>query len=126
MTLQELHILSVELITGENIALVLFFIGVYGLTARRNIIKSIIGLGIMQAAIILFFVTVNASVDDLPPIGVATAVGVADPVPQALMITAVVIGVSVTAVSLTMFISLFHKYGSTNWNKVRRKRRELR
>jgi len=126
MTLQELHTLSVEVITGENVALVLFFIGVYGLTARRNIIKSIIGLGIMQAAIILFFVTVNASVDDVPPIGVAIGVQVADPVPQALMITAVVIGVSVTAVSLTMFISLFHKYGSTNWNKVKRKRRELR
>lgn len=126
MTLQELHTLSVEVITGENVALVLFFVGVYGLTARRNIIKSIIGLGIMQAAIILFFVTVNASVDDVPPIGVAIGVQVADPVPQALMITAVVIGVSVTAVSLTMFISLFHKYGSTNWNKVKRKRRELR
>jgi len=126
MTLQELHTLSVELITGENVALILFFVGVYGLTARRNIIKSIIGLGIMQAAIILFFVTVNASVDDVPPIGVATGAQVADPVPQALMITAVVIGVSVTAVSLTMFISLYHKYGSTNWNKVRRKRRELR
>lgn len=126
MTLRELQTLSVELITGENIALILFFVGVYGLTARRNIIKSIIGLGIMQAAIILFFVTVNASVDDLPPIGLATRVGVADPVPQALMITAVVIGVSVTAVSLTMFISLYHKYGSTNWNKVKRKRRELR
>jgi multicomponent Na+:H+ antiporter subunit C len=126
MTLQELHALSVDLITGENVSLILFFVGVYGLTARRNIIKSIIGLGIMQAAIILFFITVNASVDDVPPIGVVTGAQVADPVPQALMITAVVIGVSITAVSLTMFISLYHKYGSTNWNKVKRKRRELR
>ncbi len=126
MTLQELYTLSVELITGENVALILFFVGVYGLTARRNIIKSIMGLGIMQAAIILFFITVNATVDDVPPIGVAAGTQVADPVPQALMITAVVIGVSVTAVSLTMFISLYHKYGSTNWNKVKRKRRELR
>lgn len=125
MMLQTLQSLLVELVTGENIALILFFVGVYGLGARRNIIKSIIGLGIMQAAIILFFVTVNASVDDLAPIGLTRSVGVADPVPQALMITAVVIGVSVTAVSLTMFISLYHKYGSTNWNKVKRKRREL-
>lgn len=116
----------VEYITGENTALVLFFIGVYGLTARRNILKSIIGLGIMQAAIILFFVSMNASVSDVPPIHVMTTNGVADPVPQALMITAVVIGVSVTAVSLTMFITLYHKYGSTNWNKVKRKRRELK
>lgn len=126
MTLLELQALIAKTITGENIALILFFIGVYGLIARRNIIKSIIGLGIMQAAIILFFITINASINDVPPIGVTTNVGVADPVPQALMITAVIIGMSVTAVSLTMFITLYHKYGSTNWNKVKRKRRELK
>lgn len=126
MTLLELQALIAKTITGENIALVLFFIGVYGLIARRNIIKSIIGLGIMQAAIILFFITINASINDVPPIGVTTNLGVADPVPQALMITAVIIGMSVTAVSLTMFITLYHKYGSTNWNKVKRKRRELK
>lgn len=103
----------------------IFFIGVYGLTARRNILKSIISLGIMQAAIILFFVSMHANVEDVPPIGRSFSVMPADPVPQALMITAVVIGVSVTAVSLTMFITIYHKYGSTNWNKVRIKRREI-
>jgi multicomponent Na+:H+ antiporter subunit C len=50
---------------------------------------------------------------------------VADPVPQALMITAIVVGISVTALSLTMFVNLHHKYGSSNWNKVKRKRRDI-
>lgn len=112
-------------ITGENTALVLFFIGVYGLTARRNILKSIISLGIMQGAIILFFVSIHASIDNIPPIGSSFPILPADPLPQALMITAVVIGVSITAVSLTMFITVYHKYGSTNWNKVRLKRRNI-
>jgi len=42
--------------------------------------------------------------------------------PQALMITDIVIGMGVTAASLTMFIHMYHRYGSTNWLKVKRKR----
>ena len=41
---------------GEIGAIIIFFIGVYGIIARRNIMKTVISLGIMDAAIILFFV----------------------------------------------------------------------
>jgi len=109
---------------GEIIALVLFCIGFYGLLARRNIIRTIISLGIIQVAIILFFLAIDFQENMLPPIGVDNPSLVVDPLPQALMITAIVIGVSVTAVALTMFISLYHRYGSTNWMKVKKKRRE--
>ncbi len=40
------------------------------------------------------------------------------------MITAIVIGVGITAVSLTMFINLYHKYGTTNWEKAKRMREQ--
>ncbi|SHJ12855.1 multisubunit sodium/proton antiporter, MrpC subunit (TC 2.A.63.1) [Dethiosulfatibacter aminovorans DSM 17477] len=118
--------LTIEYINGENISLVLFFVGIYGLSARRNILKSIISLGIVQAAIILFFVSMDADSSSVPPIGKSFSQIPSDPVPQALMITAVVIGISVTAVSLTMFISLYRKYGTTNWSKARRKREDMK
>ncbi len=116
-----------DAVNAENISIILFFIGVYGLCARRNILKSIISLSLMQAAIILFFVSINHSTDTTVPIGseLASMPAVADPLPQALMITAVVVGVSVTALSLTMFITLYHKYGTTNWEKVHKKREEI-
>ena len=115
-------------ITGENISIILFFIGVYGVCARRNIIKTIIALSIMQASVILFFVSITDEATN-PPIGSEIFLSnnlntLADPVPQALMITAIVIGVSVTALCLTMFVTLFHKYGTTNWKKVKLKRGE--
>ncbi|GAU77930.1 sodium:proton antiporter [Fusibacter sp. 3D3] len=122
MTLEKL----LDLINGENVSLILFMIGIYALASRRNIVKTIMGLSIIQAAIILFFLTINNDVGRVPPIGNQITVPVADPIPQALMITAIVVGISVTAVSLTMFISLYHKYGSTNWNKVKNKRGGLR
>jgi len=114
-----------SILNGETVGLGLFFIGIYGLLARRNIIKTVISLGIIQSAIVLFFLTINYEVGRIPPLGDAATVATAvDPVPQALMITAIVIGVAVTAVSLTMFISLYHHYGTTNWIKVINKRRD--
>lgn len=116
-----------DAINAENISIILFFIGIYGLCARRNILKSIISLSLMQAAIILFFISIGHSADTTVPIGsqLASMPTVADPLPQALMITAVVVGVSVTALSLTMFITLYHKYGTSNWEKVHKKREEI-
>ena len=113
-----------DLINGETVALILFFIGLYGLIARRNVIKSIVSVGIMQVSCILFFLSINFSEDAVPPIKDTSAAVAADPLPQALMITAIVIGISVTAVALTMFITLYHKYGSTNWLKIAKKRME--
>ena len=116
-------------ITGENVSLILFFIGLYGTIARRNILKTIISLSIMQVAIILFFISMNENVDTAPILQhtmPSTNLVYADPIPQALMITAVVIGISVTALCLTLFISLYHKYGTTNWKKVKTRRENLK
>lgn len=105
---------------GEIGAIIIFFIGVYGVIARRNITKTVISLGIMEAAIILFFVAVGGKGSTGAPI--SNGITAADAVPQALMITAIVIGIAVTAVALTMFIYLYHKYGTTNWEKARKMR----
>ncbi len=111
----------------EICALVLFFIGLFGLIARRNIIKTIIAVGIMEIGVILFFLSINYTMGANPPIG-QTLSNPSDPVPQALMITAIVIGIAVTAVSMSMFIGLYHKYGTTNWKKAleARKREETK
>ncbi len=112
-----------NLINGESISLVLFFIGVYGLIARRNIVKSIMAIGIMQVAIIIYFISTTPG--SLAPIGDLSDLAlIADPLPQALMITDIVIGIGVTAASLTLFIHLYHQYGTTNWKKVKQKRKD--
>lgn len=112
-----------EYINGESVGIILFLIGMYGMMARRNIIKSIISLGIIQAGVILFFLAIRFEEGSGPPIGQLSE-KVADPLPQALMITTIVIGVAVTAVALTMFMTLYHRYGTTNWVKVIKKRGE--
>lgn len=115
-----------NLINYENTAIVLFCIGLYGLCARKNIIKTIISLGIMSGGIILFFLSINLTPNSIAPMIDATNVGAiyADPLPQALVITAIVVGISVTAVALIMFIAMYHKYGTTNWKKAFHMRKE--
>lgn len=117
-----------QVLNGENISILLFFIGLYGVIARKNIVKTIISIGIMDAAAVLFFISINFKSDMIPPImkgnEALEAASVADPLPQAVMITAIVIGIGVTAVSVTMFNNLYHTYGTTNWSKALNKRVE--
>ncbi len=105
---------------GEITAIIIFFIGIYGIIARRNIVKTVLSFGIMEMGVILFFLSSGANAEKAPILADTSAsASVADPIPQALMITAIVIGVGVTAVALTMFINLYHKYGTTNWQKAK-------
>ncbi len=76
----------------------------------------------MEISVILFFLSINFTTGAQPPIG-ENLTNPADPVPQALMITTIVIGIAVTAVSMSMFIGLYHKYGTTNWKKALKARR---
>ncbi len=107
----------------EICALAVFFIGLYGVIAVKNIIKTIMSVCIMEVAVILFFLSVNFSHGMVPPIG-EELINASDPFPQALMITAIVIGVAVTALTVSMFIGLYHKYGTTAWDKALKARQK--
>ncbi len=112
-----------DFLTGENVSIILFFIGIAGIFSSRRILKTIISIGIMEVAAVTFHLTMFANTEDIAPIGTAAA-NAADPLPQALMITAIVIGVAVTAISLCMFINLYHLYGNSDWKAIHKKRME--
>ena len=104
----------------ELFAVAMFFISFYGLITSANIVKSIIFLVMKETAVIMFFLTIGYQSGILPPIGVELDPAVvADPLPQALMITAVVIGLCSTAVNIVMFITLFRKFGTANWTSAK-------
>ncbi len=112
-----------QIISGETMSVMLFFIGIAGIFSSRRMLKSIVSLGIMEMAAIMFYLTMFASTENIAPIG-TTAENAADPLPQALMITAIVIGVAITAIVLVMFINLYHKYGNSDWVQAAKKRME--
>ena len=104
---------------AEIISVIVFFLGFYGLLTGKNAIKSIISITIMETSVIVFFLSLGYFEGIKPPIGSNTA-NAADPLPQALIITAIIIGVAVTATNLTMLISLYRQFKSANWDTIKR------
>ena len=103
----------------EVVAIVAFFISFYGLITSKGVIKSIVSISIMEVAVIVFFLSFGYSDGITPPIG-TEIVNAADPLPQALVITAIIIGVALTAVNLTMLISLSRESSATDWDTLKR------
>ncbi|MCL1998492.1 MAG: cation:proton antiporter subunit C [Turicibacter sp.] len=111
--------------TIEILIIAMFFIGFYGVITTTNIVKSIVFIIILETAVIMFFLSIGYHVGILPPIGGEPDIyNMADPLPQALMITAVVIGLTGTAVNIIVFITLFRKHGTANWEVAARKNKE--
>ena len=100
---------------AEIFSVVMFFIGFYGLISNKNIIKSIISIGFMEMAVVVFFLSLGYVDGIKPPIGQHIE-NAADPLPQSLVITAIIIGVTVTAVILVMLISYSRQSKTTDWD----------
>ena len=100
----------------------LFCIGLYCVLRKRNIIKIIIGLGIIEYAVNLFFILVGYRQHGRAPIlakGEAI-LNMVDPLPQALVLTSIVIGLAITALIVAIAIRIFEKYGTFDITKIRR------
>ena len=89
-------------------------------------IKAIVLMAFMQASVVLFFLTFGFRSGIAPPIGAyfTDLEYVADPLPQALMITAIVIGVAVTTINITMLMSVFRVYKTIDWDVAQQKSME--
>lgn len=104
----------------EIFIILLFSIGLWGVLASGNLIRKIIGLSLINSAVVMLFVLGGRIDGTAAPIltgetaGGAAEAGlpIVDPIPQALMLTAIVIGLSVTAVALILSIKLYEHHGS--------------
>ena len=106
----------------EVIPIIVFFLGMFGLITSKNVIKSVASLVLMEMAVIVFILGLSYRAGILPPIGRGleeNLYAVADPLPQALMITAIIIGLAVTAIDFTMIIHLVRKHKSTDWSELK-------
>ena len=111
-----------------TLCLILFMIGLYGVLTQKNLIKIIIGLGIMEYAVNMLLIMVGYRKDGIVPIlesrmsvdrFLATAV---DPLPQAMVLTAIVINLAVLAFSIAVAMRLYQKYGTYDITEIRRLR----
>ena len=102
--------------------ILLILIGMYAVLTKKNIIKIVIGLSIIGSGLNLLLIAIGYVKDATAPIfsnETLKASDMVDPVPQALVLTAIVIGFGVTAVALALVIRLYDHHKTLNINKIR-------
>ncbi len=108
---------------------VLMMIGLYAIIAKNNLVKKIIGMNIFQIAIILFYVTMATKLDATIPIirhghgHGAHAAGIRaaeymNPLPQVLMLTAIVVSVATLGVALALAVSIYRHYDTLEEDEI--------
>ncbi len=103
-------------------ALLIILIGFIGTATLKNVIKKIIALDIMNVGIVMLFVTVSSKKGSLPPVIISGKAGVtySDPIPQAVIITAIVIGFSILTLSTVLATMLADRKKKVNVDEFER------
>jgi len=101
--------------------LALFATGLVGLASMRNLIKKAYALSIMNSAIVILFVLEGAGIGTEAPLLGGRGGPYVDPVPQALMLTAIVVGVCVSALALTLAFRLYRHFGTLDIDEIKRR-----
>ena len=113
-----------------GLCLVLFMIGLYAVATKRNLIKIVIGFIIMENSVNLLLIMLGYRTNGRAPIIWRGADGAAavnefvqhsvDPLPQALVLTSIVISLGITALMVAICLRVYQRYGTFDLNEIRR------
>lgn len=112
---------AVELFTHRYTYLlfaILLAVGLYMIIASPNLVKKVIGLNLFQTAVFLLFVSTAYVAGGQVPVVPADADGpppealYASPLPHVIVLTAIVVGVALTAAALALIVRIYAEYGT--------------
>ncbi len=95
--------------------IILMVSGLYIVISRENLIKKVIGLNIFQSSVFLFFISIGKIDGGAAPIvhhGSEVPIDIiySNPLPHVLILTAIVVGVSTTALALSLIVRIYNEY----------------
>jgi len=106
--------------------MLVFGLGIYCLIAKRHIIKKIIGMVIIEYSVNLFLILVGYRINGIAPIlspgenPIVFSQVAVDPLPQALVLTSIVIGLGTLALMSAYSIKLYEKYRTFDMSEINR------
>lgn len=103
------------------LCLTLFSLGIYCVLRKRNIIKIIVGIIISEYAVNLFFIIIAYRMEGRSPIYSPDQkiLNMVDALPQALVLTSIVIGLASTALLIAIAMRIYEKYGTFDITKIK-------
>lgn len=99
----------------------LLFLGLYGMITCGNYMKKLICMNIMQVAVIFFFLCLAQKQGGTIPVLFKNLIHAKDyinPLPHALMLTAIVVSMGTTGVGLALLTRIKEKYGSIEEDEI--------
>ncbi len=96
----------------------LMMAGFYVVIAQGNLIKKLMGLGLFQASVFIFYISLGYVDGAIAPILVDGPATYANPLPQVLILTAIVVSVATTAVGLALAVRIHEAYGSVEEDDI--------
>jgi len=99
---------------------VLLMTGFYAVVAKVNLIKKLIGLSLFQSAVFLMYITMSKVSGGTAPIVLPGMVDTvfSNPLPQVLILTAIVVGISTTALGLGIVVRIKEEYGTVEEQEI--------
>jgi len=107
------------------LSVLLFIVGLYGAVTRKNILKMLVSLSIIETAANIFLIGIgyiegstfpilSQSLRQVDRLGSV----ISDPLPHSLVLTAIVIGVGTTALGIALAVRLYDRYKTLNINRM--------
>jgi multisubunit Na+/H+ antiporter MnhC subunit len=111
------------------LCLMLLMVGLFGALTQKNLIKVVVSVAIIEYAVNLFLVLAGYRAGGSAPIRSSVAqnasafsAGSVDPFPQAMVLTAIVIGLGVLALMVAIALRIYHTYGTYDLTEIRKLR----
>ncbi len=105
---------------------ILLLIGVYGVITKKNLVKIVVGLIVIDYATNLMLILIGYRSGGTAPIfssvenAAQEASKFVDPLPQALILTSIVIGLGMVLMAIVLCLRLYEKYGTLDILHIRR------
>jgi len=104
-------------------AFALIVLGIAGMLFRRNLLKIIMALSVADSGAYLLLIAIGYRSGGTAPILTGYEGGpMVDPLPQALVLTAIVIGVCVLIMAVSLVVNVYRHYGTLDVSELRRLR----
>ncbi|MGI1669045.1 MAG: cation:proton antiporter subunit C [Neptuniibacter sp.] len=103
---------------NDWIVIFLMMAGFYVVISQGNLVKKIIGLGLFQASVFILYISVANVEGGQVPIYAEGVTLYSNPLPHVLILTAIVVAVSTTAVALALIIRIKEAYGTVEEDEL--------
>lgn len=96
----------------------LMMTGLYVVVSSGNLFKKIVGINVFQASVFILYISIGVVDDGAAPILRDSGSAYSNPLPHVLILTAIVVGVAITALALALVVRIKEAYGTVEEDDI--------